>query len=432
MNNLPLDQLLSHDIANKIDPLALGLGHQLAISPFLGKKKKIKLNHTKYEFKSIYQAQSCDRDQYYELATTAEDHFHVEFFLIHPNEDLKNDEKAHFFLRTLNGRPFRINGVYCYECWPQLGDYVDLGPNRLYFHKESLTSSQMENELNHLGQNLLQSNLSILIEGETGSGKTHLAKKIHQCSMRQGQFVHLNISAFAPTLLESELFGHVKGAFTGAHQNKTGALELAHKGTLFLDEIDSLSWEMQTKLLLFLDNKRLRPVGATIEKEIDVRIITASGKKLEKLVDLKAMRADFYYRLNSGASIFLTPLRESPKKMKQILQEYQERYHLTIDQKLFRFYAQYDWPGNIRQLLGHLDKKRVLSKMARLEFDEQDQNLISHKIPHDFNSHQIFYSLEEIKRQYVKKVFQYCQGHVVNSAKILDISPATVKVMIRP
>src|SRR5690606_12983163 len=136
-------------------------------------------------------------------------------------------------------------------------------------------NTQENSELLELNSSkkIIQSNLPILIEGETGTGKTTLAKSIHQMSERSGEFVHVNLSAFSENLMESELFGHLKGAFTGAYNDKKGAIERANNGTLFLDEIDSTSIAVQTKLLLFLDNYKLSPVGSGVMKKINCRIL---------------------------------------------------------------------------------------------------------------------------------------------------------------
>ena len=158
-------------------------------------------------------------------------------------------------------------------------------------------------------QNLINSDLKILISGETGTGKSHLARKVHEKSGRLGEFVAINLSSFNPQLIESELFGHKKGSFTGAIHDKTGAFSMAKNGTLFLDEIDSLPLDLQTKLLTFIDNKKFRRVGDTKEESINTRLIFASGRPLEQLVEQGSFRKDLFFRLKSGHSVEMASLR---------------------------------------------------------------------------------------------------------------------------
>ena len=178
-------------------------------------------------------------------------------------------------------------------------------------------------------QNYLNSSMPILLIGETGTGKTTIAKKIHDESGVGGNFVHLNLSSFSQSLIESEIFGHRKGAFTGAISDKKGAILEANKGTLFLDEIDSIDISLQTKLLTFLDNGEFRAVGGGSNTS-DVRMIYSSGKNIKDLVASGEMRLDFYFRLKNSLCLEVPNLRDNKDYLKDIIHEILDRNALSI------------------------------------------------------------------------------------------------------
>jgi transcriptional regulator of acetoin/glycerol metabolism len=352
-----------------------------------------------------------------------------EIILVQHNTATSYNEKSRYLMRSLKETPFRLNGVQCFEAFLERGDIVDIGFNRIQFLKPK-SLMHLSEEQNLLSDEMIKSQLNIMIEGETGTGKTTLAKAIHDESERDGRFVHLNLSSFSPSLIESELFGHVKGAFTGAISEKRGAILEANRGTLFLDEIDSLTIELQTKLLLFLDNHEVRAVGGNMAHKADVRLIFASGTKMRVLLDQQKMRRDFYYRLTSGVVISLVSLRDQPHKIKELCSEYEIKNLITFSDELIEFYKQCPWPGNIRQLNSHLQKKRILSNGKKMILDHQDLDLLNFKEDaRGFENHQLK-TLEEIKMDYCLNVFMKLEKNYLKASKLLDISPNTLKAML--
>src|SRR5213078_1636346 len=193
---------------------------------------------------------------------------------------------------------------------------------------------------------------TILISGETGTGKELAARAIHQHSpRRQQRFVALNCSAIPETLLEAEMFGHVRGAFTGAVGNRQGRLEQAHKGTLFLDEVGTMSAALQMKLLRVLQEREFERVGDSHTIKVDVRVIAATNSDLGRLVSVGQFREDLFYRLNV-IPVQLPPLRERKEDIPLLVQHFLEKFEstATVSQEAMRRLMSYAWPGNIRQL----------------------------------------------------------------------------------
>lgn len=234
----------------------------------------------------------------------------------------------------------------------------------------------------------------------------------------------MNLSAFSPSLIESELFGHVKGAFTGAIHSKKGAILEAHKGTLFLDEIDSLTTDLQTKLLLFLDNYEVRAVGGDSTMAADVRMIFASGTKLSVKVENKEMRKDFYYRLQAGSLVVLDTLRSKPERIIEFCRSFENTHAVVFDKDLISFYSTCEWPGNIRQLQSHLMKKKILSDGKKLIFDDMDKELVTAKITLESNNIQ---PLEKIKIDYCHQVYLKMDRNITKTAKTLELCHNTLK-----
>src|SRR5882757_1239680 len=198
---------------------------------------------------------------------------------------------------------------------------------------------------------------SVLLIGETGTGKEVIAKAVHKLSKRaDGPFIRVNCGALHENLLESELFGHIKGSFTGAVENKTGRFEAAHGGTIFLDEINSTSQKLQVKLLRVLQEREFERVGESRTIRVDVRVIAATNASLEELVADGQFREDLYYRLNV-VPIYLPPLRERRKDIPGLVRHFLERYSEEnrretpqITTEVMKALLGYDWPGNVREL----------------------------------------------------------------------------------
>jgi len=213
-----------------------------------------------------------------------------------------------------------------------------------------------------------KSNASILISGETGTGKELVANVIHYNSPRsKGPLVKVNCGALPETLLESELFGHVKGAFTGATQNRKGRFELADRGTLFLDEVSEMSPRLQVKLLRVLQENEFEPVGGTQTIRVDVRVVAATNTDLKEAIRQSRFRQDLYYRLNV-VPIHLPPLRERREDIPMLVDHFLEKYNrengktvTKISREVLDHLLRYSWPGNVRELENCIEHAVVMS-----------------------------------------------------------------------
>jgi transcriptional regulator with PAS, ATPase and Fis domain len=227
-----------------------------------------------------------------------------------------------------------------------------------------------------LTRQVAKSNASVLLLGETGTGKELIAKAVHQLSRRaNGPFVRVNCGALSESLLESELFGHVRGAFTGAIDNRTGRFEAAHTGTVFLDEINSTTPMLQVKLLRVLQEREFERVGDTNTIRVDTRVIAASNKDLMEEVDSERFREDLYYRLNV-VPIYIPPLRrrqeDIPALIAHFLNIYNEendRYVVHIERKALEALQDYHWPGNVRELQNYIERAVVMAPGDELTCD---------------------------------------------------------------
>jgi two-component system, NtrC family, response regulator PilR len=217
---------------------------------------------------------------------------------------------------------------------------------------------------------------TILIYGESGTGKELVARAVHVCSPRAMEpFVSINCGAFPETLLESELFGYVKGAFTGANQNKRGLFEVANLGTVFLDEISEMTLTMQVKLLRVLQERCVRPVGVTSEIPIDVRVIAATNRDLDRAVAEGTFREDLYYRL-SVIPVSVPPLRDRREDIPLLVNHFLKKYAPAAGRNITRVNARsldalcgYDWPGNVRQLENTIERAVALETGEELRVD---------------------------------------------------------------
>jgi len=217
---------------------------------------------------------------------------------------------------------------------------------------------------------------TVLVTGESGTGKEMVARAIHQLSRRRDNpFLGCDCTALAPTLLESELFGHVKGSFSGAIATKNGLFEAAHRGTLLLDEVSNLSMETQSKLLRVLETRQIRMVGDTAEREVDIRLIATTNRSLAEMVKVGAFRADLYYRLNV-VPMSLPPLRERrgdiPLLATAFLQQFSHQMDLDLQgfaPEAMRQLEVYPWPGNVRELHNIVERLAVLYGGTRIELN---------------------------------------------------------------
>jgi two-component system NtrC family response regulator len=232
-------------------------------------------------------------------------------------------------------------------------------------------------EVMEIVRQIADSKATVLIEGESGTGKELVARAIHLNSQRSGfPFIVVNCSAIPRELLESELFGHEKGAFTGAGKRKIGRFELAHRGTLFLDEIGEMPKELQAKILRAIEGYRFMRVGGTEEIDVDVRLITATNRDLKAAVEAGEFREDLFYRLHV-VSIKLPPLRERKEDIPLLVSHFIEKHkkevkerHLEISKNAFQALKNYQWPGNVRELENCVLRAMLLARSDQIELED--------------------------------------------------------------
>ncbi len=269
------------------------------------------------------------------------------------------------------------------------------------------------------------SKASILISGESGTGKEVLARLIHRHSLRtDGPMVSVNCAALPPTLIESELFGHIKGAFTGAVTNRKGRFQAADKGTLFLDEIGELQIDLQAKLLRALQEKEVEPVGSDRIEQVDVRLITATNKNLKKAIVEGEFREDLFYRLGV-IDLYLPPLRERKEDIgvlaKHFLSQMMSPPDLELTGEAVTAMQEYSWPGNIRELQNVIERAVILRKGSSIT--AKDLNLkqestskeTSYTIPKDG------VDLVEIEKKYITEALKISEGNMSEAARLLNI-----------
>jgi len=282
--------------------------------------------------------------------------------------------------------------------------------------------------------------MTILVEGETGTGKELVANAIHYHSPRRdGPFITINCAGFPESLLESELFGHERGAFTGAEQSRAGKVELAHGGTLFLDEIESISTVMQGKLLRVLEDQKVQRLGSSRSIQIDMRVITATNVPLEDLVAQGRMRSDFYYRINV-VPIHLIPLRERREDISLLVQDFLHHHPVAvqkgitgISQGTMNQLMQYSWPGNIRELQNALERAIALATDSvianvnlpkRVSRVQEGQNIATPDLS-------LSQWMEAQEKQYLIEQLKVFGGRVGLTAKACKIGERTLSRKIR-
>ncbi len=301
-------------------------------------------------------------------------------------------------------------------------------------------SSPAMGHIYKLIQQVAKTKTNVLITGESGTGKELIAQAIHQESARSDQpFVVINCGGIPETLMESELFGHKKGSFTGATQDKKGLFEIAHKGTIFLDEIGELSLPVQVKLLRAVQEKVFKPVGGNEDITVDIRIVSATNKNLEKEIIGGNFREDLFYRLNV-IELKVPPLRERKTDLRTLAQHFLEKYCKEMGKEITKFssYAidllnKYDFPGNIRELENLLERSVALSTTNIILPDSLALSLHKRRWIEGFKDRRFDLDevgrgvaldsiLEEIERAYLKKALDCSNGSKNKAAELLDIS----------
>jgi two-component system, NtrC family, response regulator AtoC len=276
---------------------------------------------------------------------------------------------------------------------------------------------------------------SVLLTGESGTGKELVAREIHNRSRRSdGPFVAVNCAAVPEALLESELFGHAKGAFTDARHSRQGLFSQAGGGTLFLDEIGEMALALQPKLLRALQERKVRPVGGDSELPIDVRLLAATNRDLEEMVEAKLFREDLYYRIHV-IHIPLPPLRTRAGDV-LLLAHHLVRHHATVFDKkvtgLSNAAAErlmiYDWPGNVRELGNCIERAVAFTHFEELQVEDLPDKIRTAR-PHpnlSVNDLPELLTLEEVERRHVLRVLAACNGNRTDAAKMLDLDRKTL------
>jgi two-component system response regulator PilR (NtrC family) len=333
---------------------------------------------------------------------------------------------------------------------------VALSRQNFALKRDAATRNSVENivgnspaieRLKHTIRTVASTQSTVLIYGESGTGKELVARAVHSCSPRAAEpFVSINCGAFPETLLESELFGYVKGAFTGANQNKSGLFEVADRGTVFLDEIGEMNLSMQVKLLRVLQERCVRPVGGTDEVAIDVRVIAATNRDLERQVAENTFREDLYYRLNV-IPVTVPPLRERREDVPLLVNHFVKKYAKSagrdiaqVSPKSFNLLSTYEWPGNVRQLENTIERAVALETGQTLNVQlpverpraraaaagvGTDTNAVTTSVPAgavlpegmDMEKY-----VAEIERSLLKSALQQSSGVQTRAADVLRIS----------
>jgi DNA-binding NtrC family response regulator len=281
-------------------------------------------------------------------------------------------------------------------------------------------------EIFDLVRTVAKSNSTVLIQGESGTGKELLARALHEESLRRdAPFISVSCASLTETLLESELFGYEKGAFTGADSLKRGKLELAQDGTLFLDEIGDISLKLQMDLLRVLEQKEFRRVGGSGLITITSRIIAATNRDLKKAIEEGKFRSDLFYRLNV-ISILLPPLRERKEDVPLLVEHFIDRFNIEMDKKVegvsegaLRVLMEHDWPGNARELRNVIERAMVVAKDARIS--EADISL-----PVQRKEGSNGKSLGDIEKDHILRILVENRWNIIRSAHVLGIDRVTL------
>lgn len=312
-------------------------------------------------------------------------------------------------------------------------------PEDGYSHSGIVTQNPQLREMLRILQKISATDVSVLITGESGTGKELFARAIHEHSPRRnGPFVAINCGAIPESLLESELFGHEKGAFTGATESRAGKFEAAHHGTLFLDEVAELHIELQVKLLRVLQDKIVERVGSRNGKQLDVRIIAATNQPLNELMTHGRFREDLYYRL-SVMSFHLPPLRDRGEDvvllaqhfLKKFRTEYKKFQVIDFSRECLDLIKKYEWPGNIRELENRIQRAVIIAggkwiNSTDLDIGPGGKSYLDHALSMNLSE-----AREEAEKRMLVEAFEKAKGNISHVSRMIGTSRPTVHALIK-
>jgi DNA-binding NtrC family response regulator len=338
---------------------------------------------------------------------------------------------AHFLTKPFSAMELRNSIRECMEC-------AD-APERLDILSMLIGNSDYMKELKETIKRVAQTDSTVLITGESGTGKELVARTIHNLSRRcDRSFIPVDCSSLVHNLMESELFGHIKGSFSGATESREGRFQIADKGTLFLDEVSNINMDIQAKLLRVIQEQEVPRVGSSIPEKVDVRLITATNKDLRKLVETGSFREDLFYRV-SVVPIHIRPLREHRADILEIAQHYLEIFREKHNSRAYRFTQEavksltaYSWPGNIRELKNTIERLCVLCDNENVNLSDilyygQDTNAKAPVID-PFSGKM---RLVDVEKEHIEKALNHFDFHMNRTAKFLGIDRKTLRTKIR-
>jgi PAS domain S-box-containing protein len=302
-----------------------------------------------------------------------------------------------------------------------------------YSFRNIIGKSHGMQEVYHLIRSVARTNVTVLVQGDTGTGKELVARAIHYESPRAGEpFVVVHCAALPETLLESELFGHVKGAFTGATADRKGRFQLADRGTLFLDEISEVSPAIQVKLLRVLENKQFERVGDSRTTQVDVRLISATNRNLKQMISDGTFREDLYYRINV-LSLRLPPLRERDEDMPLLVQHFIEKFNIETGKQVSKVHPDamdilidYAWPGNVRELENAIGHAFVHCRGDIIQPEHLPQDILEAGPVGTETALKMLESLAEVERAAIVEMLERCKGNRSRAAKRLGIGRSSL------